>query len=137
MRFNRRSTAEVVTEDLDLTGKTIVITGVNSGLGFESMRILAQRGAHVIGLARTVAKAEEACANVEGETTGLACELSDLESVAACARQIRDMGMPIDVLMFLSMSPSNAILEPSTGIGCIMIGAGILGVVGLSGSISL
>jgi NADP-dependent 3-hydroxy acid dehydrogenase YdfG len=52
--FNKRSTAEEVTEGLDLGGKTIVITGVNSGLGYESMRVLCQRGAHVIGLARTL-----------------------------------------------------------------------------------
>jgi WW domain-containing oxidoreductase len=36
---------------------------------------------------------------VQGETTPLACELSELESVVACARQIRKLGHPIDVLM--------------------------------------
>ena len=41
--FNRRSTAEQVTEGIDLSGKTALITGVNSGLGFESMRVLAAR----------------------------------------------------------------------------------------------
>jgi len=51
--FTRRSTAEDVTTDIDLHGKTIMITGCNSGLGFESMRVLARRGAHVIGAART------------------------------------------------------------------------------------
>lgn len=99
MRFNKRSTAEQVTDGLDLSGKTMVITGVNSGLGFESMRVLTERGAHVIGLARTLEKAEEACAEVGGKTTPLACELSDLDSVLACARSIQKLGTPIDVLM--------------------------------------
>ena len=63
-KFNRRSSAEQVTEGIDLNGKTVLITGVNSGLGFESMRVLAMRGAHIIAAARSLAKAEQACAEV-------------------------------------------------------------------------
>ncbi len=99
MGFNRKSTAEQVTEGLDLSGKTIVITGVNSGLGLESMRVLCLRGAHVIGLARTVFKARAACQRVEGNATPVVCELSDLNSVKAAGAIIRGMGMPIDVLI--------------------------------------
>jgi len=99
MGFNKRSTAEDVTDGLDLSGKTVVITGVNSGLGLESMRVLALRGARVIGLARTQAKADEACASVPGNTLGLPCELSDLASVQACVRAIEALDTPIDILM--------------------------------------
>ncbi|MEP5763307.1 MAG: SDR family oxidoreductase [Halieaceae bacterium] len=99
MGFTRRSTAEEVTEGLDLSGKTAVITGVNSGLGLESMRVLASRGARVIGLARTKAKADAACDSVTGNTVGLACELSDLESVRNCVDAINDLDTPIDILM--------------------------------------
>jgi len=49
MTFGRRSTAEGVTDGLDLHGKTAVITGVNSGLGLETMRVLAKRRPHGIG----------------------------------------------------------------------------------------
>lgn len=98
-RFGRRSTAEEVTEGVDLTGKTVLITGVNSGLGFESMRVLAARGAHVIGAARTKEKAQEACARVEGKTTAVVCELSDMESVVRCADEVVAMNTPIDILM--------------------------------------
>ena len=77
-RFNRHSTAEEVCDGINLTGKTMVITGVSSGLGSESMRVLASRGAHVIGLARTRDSAAQACARVAGPTTPLACDLSDL-----------------------------------------------------------
>ena len=66
--FGSSSTAEEVTEGLDLSGMNIAITGCNSGLGYETMRVLALRGAHVIGIARTQAKAEKACAGVEGQT---------------------------------------------------------------------
>jgi WW domain-containing oxidoreductase len=97
--FNRRSTAETVTEGIDLSGKTALITGVNSGLGFESMRVLASRGAHIIGAARTMEKAQDACAQIDGETTPVSCELSDFDSVVACAVQVKALGRPIDILM--------------------------------------
>ena len=51
-----------VHEGIDLSGMTAVVTGANSGLGFETMRVLALRGAHVIGTGRTLEKAESACA---------------------------------------------------------------------------
>ena len=97
--FTKRSTAEEVTGDVDLTGKTIVMTGVNSGLGYEAMRVLANKGAHVIGLARSLEKATKACAEIEGITTPLGCELSDLDSVKHCADQIIAMDIPIDVVI--------------------------------------
>ena len=79
------TTCDDVAAGYDLSGKTILITGCNSGLGYESMRTLASRGAHVIGTARTLEKAEQACSSVEGQTTPLVCELTDMDSVAACA----------------------------------------------------
>lgn len=97
--FTKKSTAEDVTHGIDLTGKTIVMTGVNSGLGYEAMRVLTKNGAHVIGLARSLKKATEACESVEGKTTPVACELSDLASVKSCAEQIVALNTPIDVLI--------------------------------------
>jgi len=97
--FGKKSTAEQVTAGIDLRGKTAVITGVNSGLGLETMRILALHGAHVIGTARTMEKAKAACDSVEGKTTPLACELTDFDSVVKCADEIRAMGMPVDILI--------------------------------------
>jgi hypothetical protein len=45
--FGALSTAEEVTKGLDLSGKTALVTGCNSGVGLETMRVLALRGAHV------------------------------------------------------------------------------------------
>lgn len=95
----RSSTAESVTEGVDLTGKTILVTGVNSGLGEETMRVLCLRGAHVIGAARTLAKAKQACAQAHGDTTPLACELSDLASVAAAADQVASATGVLDAVV--------------------------------------
>jgi NAD(P)-dependent dehydrogenase (short-subunit alcohol dehydrogenase family) len=97
--FDAKSTGEEVTQGLDLTGKTILITGVNSGLGYETMRVLAMRGAHIIGLARTMEKAEEACARIGDKTTPIACELTDFNSVVATAETVKALNRPIDVLI--------------------------------------
>jgi len=97
--FGKTSTAEEVTEGLDLSGKTAFITGCNSGLGYETMRVLALRGATVIGAARTMEKAEKACASVEGETIPVVCELSDLDSVVACGEAVNALDKPVDMLI--------------------------------------
>jgi len=97
--FTRRSTAEEVTADIDLRGKTVLITGCNSGLGFESMRVLVKRGAHIIGAARTRQKAEDAGSEVGAKITPVACELSDLDSVVACTREVEALDRPVDILI--------------------------------------
>jgi NAD(P)-dependent dehydrogenase (short-subunit alcohol dehydrogenase family) len=97
--FGEDSTAEEVTEGLDLTGFTYAITGCNSGLGFETMRVLALRGAHVIGIARTREKAEVACESVGGKTTPEYMDLADFDSVVAGAERIRGLNQPLDGLV--------------------------------------
>ena len=74
--FGEDATAEAVTAGLDLSGRTFAITGANSGLGYETMRVLTLRGAHVIGIARNQEKAERACASVEGRTTPAVLDLA-------------------------------------------------------------
>ena len=97
--YSASSTAEEVTRDIDLTGRTALVTGCNSGIGFETMRVLALRGAHVLGTGRTLEKAANACASVEGKTTPLALELSDFDSCVACAQAVAALGMPLDILI--------------------------------------
>lgn len=97
--FGPESSAEDVTEGLDLRGKTAVVTGCNSGLGLETMRVLALRGAHVIGTARTLEKGREACASVAGNTTPVVLELSDFASVADCGKTILTLTESVDILV--------------------------------------
>jgi NAD(P)-dependent dehydrogenase (short-subunit alcohol dehydrogenase family) len=97
--FDADSTAEEVTAGLDLSGMTVLVTGANSGLGYESMRVLALRGAHVIGTARTMDKAVEACASVQGRTTPVVLELTDFESVVNCAARTAEISGRLDILM--------------------------------------
>ena len=98
-QFDKNSTAVEVTRDIDLTGKVAVVTGCTSGIGFETMRVLALRGARVIGTSRSLASATAACKSVNGVTTPLQLELGDLESVVACGNIIRNIDAPVDMLV--------------------------------------
>ena len=97
--FGARSTAEEVTAGLDLSGLTAVVTGCNSGIGYETMRVLALRGAHVIGTARSVEKGRDAADSVTGRVTPVVLELTDFDSIVACADEIQSMDVPIDMMI--------------------------------------
>ena len=97
--FTELSTAEEVTAGIDLTGRVAVVTGCTSGIGRETMRVLASRGAHVIGSSRSLQRAEETCRRTPGVTTPVALDLGDFDSVVSCAETIRSMNIPIDMLI--------------------------------------
>jgi WW domain-containing oxidoreductase len=97
--FGYGSTAEDVTEGLSLDGKTMLVTGCNSGLGLETMRVLAKRGARVIGTARTEAKAKEATEGLQGTFVPVACDLSDSASVKACVATVAALEWRLDAII--------------------------------------
>lgn len=69
----------------DLTGRTAVITGANSGLGLETARMLGARGAHVVLAVRNEEKGREAAREVPGDPEVRRLDLGDLHSVRAFA----------------------------------------------------
>jgi WW domain-containing oxidoreductase len=97
--FGYASTAADVTEGLSLAGKNVLITGCNSGIGREALRVIALRGALVVGTARTLAKAEEACAAASGPTLPLVCELADPTSVRGCIDAVKQAGIRLDAII--------------------------------------
>ncbi|MDX1500619.1 MAG: SDR family NAD(P)-dependent oxidoreductase [Woeseiaceae bacterium] len=97
--FGPAATAEEVTAGIDLGGKTALVTGCNSGIGYETMRVLALRGAHVLGTARNAMKGMQACMSVEGHCTPLVLELTDFDSVVACADAVRALDRPLDIVV--------------------------------------
>lgn len=116
IQFGRRSTADQVLAGIDLTGKRIVVTGCNSGLGLATMNAFAANGASVIGLARTAHAATEACAQASPFCIPVQCDLSDLESVAAAVRTIHAIGGALDAIVANAGVANRASLETRYGV---------------------
>jgi NAD(P)-dependent dehydrogenase (short-subunit alcohol dehydrogenase family) len=105
-QFGAKSTTDDVLAGVDLSGQRVLVTGVSAGLGIETARALAARGAHVVGAARDLAKAEGATGAVrEAATVGggsldlVALDLADLASVRACADTLVADGRTFDIVI--------------------------------------
>ena len=105
-KFGATSTTDDVLSGVDLHGKRILVSGVSAGLGVETARALAARGANVIGAARDLEKAKQAIAEArrEAATAGgsidlLTLDLASLGSVRACADKLQEEGKPLDVIV--------------------------------------
>lgn len=98
--FGYGSTALEVTQGLDLQGKHYWLTGCAAGLGFESLRVLTLRGAHVFATARHLSSAKDACSKVnESHTTALACDLSEPASIREAISTFRKTGILLDGIL--------------------------------------
>ena len=103
--FGRETTTDELLRDVDLSGRRVLITGASAGLGAETTRALAARGAHVIMAVRDLAKGERAAAAARaGARSGAKIELCelDLESLAsarACADRLVAAGAPLHVVI--------------------------------------
>lgn len=80
----------------DQTGRTIVVTGADSGIGFETAKRLAGAGAHVVLACRNREKADDAASRIPGSTEVLLLDTSSLDAVRAFAEAAPDR---IDVLI--------------------------------------
>jgi len=97
--FGFASTADDVTAGINLQGRTILVTGCNSGIGYETVRALAKRGARVIATARSEEKARAACSALGPEVVPLACDLAAPSSVRSAVRAVKDRGWRLDALI--------------------------------------
>ena len=102
-QFGATSTTEDVLEGIDLGGKRVLVTGVSAGLGVETARSLKAHGAHVVGAARDLAKAERATAGVRAEKNGgfelIELDLAALKSVRAAADALVKKGDKFDLVI--------------------------------------
>ena len=78
-KFGAETTASEVAEGIDLRGKLALVTGGSSGLGQETARVLAERGAHVILTARDASKGEAVAAGIRSSTGNQDVEVEELE----------------------------------------------------------
>ena len=88
----------------DQTGRTIVITGANSGIGFEAARALAEHGGTIVLACRNRAKADAAVAAIHGTAPDanlevLELDLADLDSVAMAAEKFLANHDRLDLLI--------------------------------------
>jgi NAD(P)-dependent dehydrogenase (short-subunit alcohol dehydrogenase family) len=104
--FGETSTTDEVLSGVNLKGKRVLVTGVSSGLGVETTRSLAAHGAHVVGTARDLKKADAATEEVKkgaaangGSFEVMALDLTSLKSVRACADGLLKKGELFDVII--------------------------------------
>nr|XP_043632307.1 short-chain dehydrogenase TIC 32 B, chloroplastic-like isoform X2 [Erigeron canadensis] len=102
--FGSASTAEQVSDSIDAANLTVIITGGASGIGFETTRVLALRGAHVIIAARNIKAANEAKqlilkTNETAKIDVLELDLSALKSVEAFADSFKALNLPLNILI--------------------------------------
>ena len=98
--FGYGTTAMEVVAGCDLAGRTMLVTGCNSGLGLETIRALGARGARIIAAARTVDKARAACREVgAGDFLPVACELAEPASIRACVDAVASGAGLLDAIV--------------------------------------
>ncbi|NKY97917.1 oxidoreductase [Nocardiopsis alborubida] len=79
-----------------MAGRTVVVTGANSGIGRVTARVLAERGARTLLAVRDPDKGRAAAATMTGDVEVRGLDLADLSSVRAFARQLTE---PVDLLV--------------------------------------
>lgn len=88
----------------DLTGRSFVVTGANTGIGKETARALARRGAHLVLACRSEEKTRPVLEELRAENPAarldfVALDLGDLASVRDCAAELLRRDHPIHVLV--------------------------------------
>ncbi|MFJ6464358.1 SDR family NAD(P)-dependent oxidoreductase [Streptomyces sp. NPDC091387] len=83
----------------DQHGRVAIVTGANTGLGFETARILAAHGAAVVLAVRDVEKGRQAAARITGDVTVQALDLTSLDSIRSAAADLRAAHPRIDLLI--------------------------------------
>ncbi len=102
--FSAQSTSDEVLAAHDMSGKTVFITGGASGIGQETARAMAAKGAHVVIAARDQAKLDAALSAVTSDAGSekvetIMVDLASLDSVRACADEANASLEKIDLLI--------------------------------------
>ncbi|KAK4283060.1 hypothetical protein QN277_000059 [Acacia crassicarpa] len=102
--FTSSSTAEEVTQGIDGSGLTAIVTGATSGIGAETARVLALRGVHVVVGIRDIkagGEIKEAMIrdNSKAKIDVMELDLSSLESVRNFSKQFNSCGLPLNILI--------------------------------------
>ncbi|MEM1052717.1 MAG: SDR family NAD(P)-dependent oxidoreductase [Pseudomonadota bacterium] len=103
-KYGETTTADEVLEGKDLSGKTVLITGGSSGLGQETARAMAAKGAHIVITARNPEQMDEAVARIRADVPDakldtLVCDLASLGSIKAASAEANERFDKIDILV--------------------------------------
>jgi len=103
-QFGVDTTTDEVLEGIDLTGKLALVTGGSSGLGQETARALASKGARVVLTARDVPKGEAVAKEIRASTGNRDVEVEELElgslaSIRACGERVLARHPRLDLLI--------------------------------------
>nr|URX65638.1 (3E, 6E, 11E)-8-hydroxy-casba-3,6,11-trien-5,9-dione 9-keto-reductase [Euphorbia peplus] len=102
--FSTKSTAEEVTQGIDGSSLTAIITGASSGIGAETARVLAMRGVHVVMPVRNVqtgTKVKETILkqNPSAKVEVMHLDLSSMTSIRKFASEYISSGRPLNILI--------------------------------------
>lgn len=102
--FGSSSTAEQVTHGIDASRLTAIVTGASSGVGMETARVLAMRGAQVVMAVRNVAAGEAVKENILQESSSarvrvLELDLSSKASVRKFSSEFKSLKLPLNILI--------------------------------------
>nr|XP_033798019.1 WW domain-containing oxidoreductase isoform X3 [Geotrypetes seraphini] len=101
-KYDGNTTAMDILQGCGLTGKVAIVTGANSGIGFETARSLALHGAHVVLACRNIARANEATGKIleewqKAKVEAMILDLSSLRSVQQFAKAFKAKNLYTDI----------------------------------------
>jgi NAD(P)-dependent dehydrogenase (short-subunit alcohol dehydrogenase family) len=97
--------------NIDLTGKTALVTGSTQGIGLAIAEGLANSGARVVVNGRTAERVEEAVATVRGDVIGVAADVSTAAGAAELVRQLPDVDILVNNLGIFGATPAREITD--------------------------
>ncbi|KAM7396578.1 hypothetical protein PAMP_019611 [Pampus punctatissimus] len=103
-RYDGNTAALEILQGRDFSDKVVLITGGNSGVGFETARSFALHGAHVILACRNLSRASKAVSLIQQEwhkarVEAMMCDLASLRSVREFAESFKSMKLPLHILV--------------------------------------
>ena len=120
-KFGKKSTAEEVTMGINFKDKNVLITGANTGIGKESARVMAKRGANVYMVIRSKDKGEQAKKDIINDLNNdteykefsekeniedidsrlklIICDLSSLQSIYDCCKNLKELNIKLEYVL--------------------------------------
>ena len=97
--------------NIDLSGKTALVTGSTQGIGFAIAEGLADSGARVAVNGRTPERVEEAVAKLRGDVIGVAVDVTTEDGAAQLRRELPDVDILVNNLGIFGAVPAREITD--------------------------